>query len=459
MPAWADRHPPTTNPEFPKILSTLPIQCPVLSARLLERYFASFVDQGFMPPVPCKSLKHRVAVDKRLDHDFFSNILRNFYDDKSIQIRELSVLPGPSESSIITELTSWLHGHAAGLSRHRVVLEADDNGPAPESLDLFVKVKPKDQEVLEVGESLAAFCGKELGQTFARSKHRIGVAGCHVREIAVYSQEDKRFRKHAPVVFGAVRSDERNDWILVMESLSGMTLMDSVEDTAGWQREHVEAALRGISEVHAIWYGREGELLTQPWLGHTFSATAMVEMTELWVALADYSARYFSEWIGSDTRPLQGDLIDSVGCWWQYLERMPRTLTHNDFNPRNIAFRGTDRGLRLCAYDWELATLGVPQHDLAELLCFTLKPELSVQEVLHYVDFHRRALERASGLSIEADAWLLGFRLSLCDLILNRIPMYCMVHTVRRQQFLERVTKTWRALYDYFCRDVPWKSR
>ena len=64
-------------------------------------------------------------------------------------------------------------------------------------------------------------------------------------------------------------------------------------------------------------------------------------------------------------------IAGSVGEWWKEIEKMPRTLVHNDFNPRNIAFRRTAEGPVLCAYDWELATLHLPQHDLAELLGFT----------------------------------------------------------------------------------------
>jgi hypothetical protein len=234
----------------------------------------------------------------------------------------------------------------------------------------------------------------------------------------------------------------------VLENLSDMVLMDSAANVRGWRPRHVEAALRGIAEVHAIWYGREQDLLAQGWLGPTMSAKEMAEMADLWTALAEYSSRYFSQWIGPGFRPLADDLISDVDQWWQSLEQMPRTLIHNDFNPRNIAFRRDDRTLRLCAYDWELATLAVPQHDLAELLCFVLPPDLSMDSALHYVHVHRQALEQATGRVIDAESWELGFQRSLCDLILNRFPMYCLMHTFRRQAFLERVIITWRKLYD-----------
>ena len=68
------------------------------------------------------------------------------------------------------------------------------------------------------------------------------------------------------------------------------------------------------------------------------------------VARAD-PERHFAEAAGFSIRPLQQALIADVGRWWRPLETLPRTLIHNDFNPRNIALRRTGGGLRLCAYD------------------------------------------------------------------------------------------------------------
>lgn len=131
------------------------------------------------------------------------------------------------------------------------------------------------------------------------------------------------------------------------------------------------------------------------------------------------------------------------------MENLPRTLIHNDFNPRNICFRKRDNKLELCAYDWELATLHVPQHDLAELLTFVLTPEVSLEEVKYYIEFHRLALESEVGDRINPEQWLDGYKYSLYDLAVNRIPMYVMAHTFRHYSFMERVYKTLYHLIRY----------
>jgi aminoglycoside phosphotransferase (APT) family kinase protein len=172
----------------------------------------------------------------------------------------------------------------------------------------------------------------------------------------------------------------------------------------------------------------------------------MKEAHTLWSSLAEHAGATFSQWIGPGFCALQRELIDSLDCWWSEVEAMPHTLIHNDCNPRNLAFRQTAGTLRLCLYDWELATTGLPQHDLAELLCFVIGPQFHPPDVAGYIERHRKVLERHSGQAIDANVWRQGFRLSLNDLMFNRLPAYAMIHRFQKQRFLERVVRTWRAL-------------
>lgn len=432
-----------------KALASLALPCPPLTAELLDRYFSVFVASRFLPAVDRPRRPSDDPGAQRVDAEFFGGILRRFYGDDTIKVSHVARISRASEHSILTELTSWRYGRASGLSRYRLMVESR-RPAAPGALDVMVKVKPRDEEVIAVGERVARLCGEEIGRAYARFRDRLGLAGCHVREIGVYEQSDPRFRRHTPVLFGSRRDDDRNAWILILEYLADVVLMDSADDVSGWRREHVEATVHGLAQLQAIWYGRETDLMRQPWLGPVLSAGDMEQMSGLWEALAEHAAPLFSDWVGSDIRARQAGLVADVGHRHRVLETMPRTLIHNDFNPRNLALRRTDTGFRLCAYDWELATLGVPQHDLAELLCFVLIPGVSADEVAHYLDLHRVDLEHATGRSIAPAAWRLGFRLALEDLLLNRFAMYTLVHRFRRQRFLERVLRTWWTLWSLF---------
>lgn len=165
------------------------------------------------------------------------------------------------------------------------------------------------------------------------------------------------------------------------------------------------------------------------------------------MALAENARPFFEEWLGRGIRQIQEDSILGLGEQARMTAQLPGTLIHNDFNPHNIALRSLNGRLQLCAYDWEMARPGLPQYDLAEMLCFVLTSDVGKPEVDALLEFGRVALERASGKRIPADEWMLGFRLSLADLLMNRLAMYAMVHRFRRQSFLERVVRSWHHLY------------
>jgi hypothetical protein len=219
---------------------------------------------------------------------------------------------------------------------------------------------------------VASMCGSRLGELQRRFAQHSSIAGCHLRELGVYQQTDPRFTRHAPALYQVVRDEARELFVLVIELLREVELKDSADDLRGWTLEHVEAAVRGIAEVHSIWYGREEALRQEPWLGEVMDSRVRASMGELWGETLDHAAGEFPEWYGLPERHLHQRLVQSLPDWCRELERMPRTLIHGDFNPRNLAFRRERSGLHLCAWDWELAELQVPQRDLAELLAFVL---------------------------------------------------------------------------------------
>jgi hydroxymethylglutaryl-CoA reductase (NADPH) len=144
---------------------------------------------------------------------------------------------------------------------------------------------------------------------------------------------------------------------------------------------------------------------------------------------------------------LHNDLINRIGQWRPALERTPQTLIHNDFNPRNVCLRVRDGRSTLCAFDWELATIGTPVRDLAELLCFVLPPDVHRDVVDRMIDRHRRAFSTGARVAVDRDAWGEAFAAALCELLVDRLSVYAMVHRVKPQMCLARVLRTWQALF------------
>lgn len=126
------------------------------------------------------------------------------------------------------------------------------------------------------------------------------------------------------------------------------------------------------------------------------------------------------------------------------MESMPRTLIHNDFSPRNIALRKDS--LHLCCWDWELATVHIPQRDLAELLCYTLSENVDNETLQIYIDFHRMQLELFTKTSIDKSLWYRGFCLALRDFGIRRLSFYLLLHHVSPQSWFVPVLKTWTRL-------------
>ena len=87
-------------------------------------------------------------------------------------------------SSIITELTSHKINKLIG---HFPFILHDQHG---EKINVITKVKPLDEEVILMVNSMAAMCNPRLAQAFNTFRHQLDFKGCHIRELGVMSQQD-----------------------------------------------------------------------------------------------------------------------------------------------------------------------------------------------------------------------------------------------------------------------------
>ena len=404
-------------------------ECPRLDAPLLERYFRSWAERGFLP---------RVARARRASAASPGDSIAATIE-RSLGVPAAFAGACGRDGSITGELTAWKHTRGTGLFRYRL---ADDR-------TVVVKAKASAEDVVDVAASVAAQCDPRLGNAVRRHASLLGFDGCHLRELQLYAQPDPRFTAHAPEVLFLDADKARGRWLLGLEDLAGRTW--SSERAASWGRAEREAAVRGLAALHAIGYPDGARGWPELPLAPRRTARRMVEGAELWAALEAHARPFFAEWLGESFAAVHRRLVALLDRWWQPMDELPRTLIHGDFNARNIALRRTGAGLRLCAYDWELASEGLPQRDLAELLAFTLEPDAGGEELDHCVELHRRELERHSGLRIDRAEWLLGLTAALGDLLVTRLSLYTMVHRFQRQGFLPDAVRTWGRLYAHFA--------
>jgi hypothetical protein len=417
-----------------------------LDAALLGRYFDDYERRGYLPAATVAHPPRDVPPGpawweqpQRLE-----TVLRAGLQDDSLRVTGLEVRRGGSAHSIIGELTAWRSGTRSGLHRIRAGVECRSGR---HEIDLVIKAKPRDEDALDVAEALARTCGTDLAEAVAAHRTSLALVASHLRELAIYELRDPRLSRHMPRCYGTWHDDAAEGWGLVLESLDGLDLMDSADDPSPWTRAHVEAVLDGLAEVHAANLGRADELRQMPWIGHVATAASAAAMRPLWTALAQDATGRFREWAGTPLVARHRALAERPEAWWPGFSGTPFTLIHHDFNLRNLGLRReTDGTFRLCAYDWELATVGAPQRDLAEFLCFVLTPDADEDLVNALVERHRRRLGLLSGAPIEAGAWREGLRAAMADLLTNRLAFYAMIDRVRPQAFLPRVVRTWSRL-------------
>lgn len=440
-------------------LAAAGVYCPAVDTTMLDRYVGAYVTEGLIAEAPrrqrtasASAVAGVPAVDSVIPA--LEAALRRERGDPSLHLIKLTLQPLGGDASIVGELTSWRHTTMCGLFRCTAEI-VTDSGPG--TLPLFVKAKAAAEHVLDVAQCVAALAAPALGENYARFRDDIGFTRSHLRELALYAHADERLRRNSPHAFVVDRDDESRRWLLVLESIQDATLAADEGDRPNlgtWRGRDIDAALQGLAEIHAVWYGRAFSRAEEAWLPTPRPAARMREMQPLWAALAHHARARSPAWRDGNLADLHERLVGEM-AWAEAIDALPATLIHNDFNPRNIVIRKTGGVRRLCAYDWELARIGLPQRDLAEFLCFVLPATVSRATVAHWLERSRELLQHQTGHPIDRGDWDHGFRASLCDLLVDRLAMYAMVNRFRPQRFLPRVVRTWQRLHYHF----PWTTR
>ena len=390
-----------------------------LDAELMDRYFAAFVEEGVLPPPARRQAR---------GHD-------------GLDAAALGVRPFAAGHSIISELTAWQSGGSCGLYRVR----------GPGGRGLVLKVLPHADDVRTVGEALAGICGERLGGGVPR----VRAAGWALTAVTSARWRSTGTRTRRPgrtrLVIATHADASARAWAVLIEDLSGARLLDSVDRPGAWTPDDIGAAVDGIAAVHGAWHGRVNELRASAWMAPARTTESMVAMTPLWRALADHAAPMFAAWTGGAVSQRQHTLIDRIAEWRPVLDAAPQTLIHNDFNPRNICLKSAEGGWRLCAYDWELAAIGTPMRDLAELLCFVSPHDIRARPSIEdLIDRHAGRFAAGAGVPVDRAAWHAAFGAALAEFLVDRLSVYAMVHRVRPQRFLPRVLRTWSELHSLF---------
>ena len=412
------------------LLATQGLTCPKLDAEYFSTYLST------LERLRVLEAPKRATAPRRRREELSATVLR------ALQPTDPRWQPAPLRvsGSITTEIVSWRHGGPIGL------YGVCDGSSGARDANLILKIKARDSEVIETSIAVAEIASPRLGRLFEHFSHQLAFDGASDREVALYATACPELIACMPRCHAVGQEPSSGRAMLLLERLQAVELMDSVNRPQDWTDAHLRAAVRDLARVHAVAYAREPGAETALTRLQVPDPHGILEATPLWRALRAFGEPFHRQWGGQGLTQRIERLIEDAPSWVPAYAAQPRSVIHNDCNPRNLAFRRRGAELQTCLYDWELCTRAPPQRDLAELLCFTLDAARASEKVYDYVDQHRRAVCEHSGTRIDARLWLDGFRLSLAEFMLRRLLMYSMLHAYVRQPYLPRVMRTWLAL-------------
>jgi hypothetical protein len=367
--------------------------------------------------------------------EFVQQIMQARSPAKNISVNAVKMLEVDNSASILAALASARTEELIGHFGMEVTYSVDGENKVDR---MVMKIKPHGQQIVDMLNMLAQACGGELATIYPRHKTWTGFHHTHLREQEIYSKLQPSF---TPTIYGLHTKEDENEYVVLMEYLEDVSLLNTVMEPQLWTDLHIKTTLTQMARWHSSMLGKTHELDGRIW-DDTPTTDYMMRLMPVWQALLNNAAEKFGELYSPARVRLLQKTIDSIPGYWPYLEKVPKTLVHNDTNPRNSCFKIIGGELQLCLYDWELATFHIPQYDVAEFLSFVLDEDRYALRS-SYIEFYRQELNGLTGKYTDEQVFLQEFYLAALDFGIHRLGMYMMAHAVSPYPFLPRVVNSY----------------
>ncbi|XP_019850653.1 PREDICTED: uncharacterized protein LOC105312329 [Amphimedon queenslandica] len=390
-----------------------------------------------------------------INENFFAKVVKDL--GSLVSWSEFNVNTG---NSIISELTKSEMKKKVGHFGYK--LQYVDRQEDEKELKIVLKSKPIDTETCNVINKMAANCGFALASNHEKYKKKTGFNNCHVREVRLAALDDPILKMLSPKVYYTIDNKEKDIYVIVMEFLqkdTNITHLNSADDISDWKIADIKVVLRDLAKLHSHFYTQRKEWLeSTSWLERS-GLKEMTSLMPLWLSLLDHAGSEFpSIWTPKRVELLKL-VIENIPHFWSKYSTAPKTLIHNDCNPRNVCIKNPVGGVgtliestsdtfpysdarTACIYDWELARVDIPQHDVAEFLAFTLPVETDMGTRLELIEFYRKHFELYGGVDYPVNRFIDDYNIAVLDYAINRLPYYTMAHTYKDYRFLPRVIES-----------------
>ena len=366
---------------------------------------------------------------------FIEAMMRQHAPEKNIQVLDCQLFALDNSASILAVLTATGQtGTPIGHAGLTVTYRADG---LLHTRQLVLKMKPHGNQIVAMLAGLAQACGGPLADVYPTYQRLSGFQHTHVRELDVYGRFSSAL---FPEIVGLYADDEQGTYLILMEYLTGVTLLNSAMTPSAWSDAHIRLALHQLARWHAAHLDQPLPFAPAT-LDDAPTAPYMVALMPLWEVLLQNAAHHCPALYDLARVALLRQHIQALPTVWSAVDTMPKTLIHNDLNPRNVCFTHRGDTPSFCAYDWELATLHVPQYDVIELLCFVLDEDRYALRQ-HYLAAYYHDLHQCTGRFTDEGTFWQGYELAAVGFGLHRLGMYMMAHSLSPYPFLPRVVNS-----------------
>lgn len=301
-----------------------------------------------------------------------------------------------------------------------------------ESKKVLIKSKPMDYEVIEGLHFMASNISASLADNLVLHKEHLEYQNSHLKEIEAYKFLKSVNYPYMPRFYGEVQNADREIYLFMMEYLAEaeMQIFNSENDPSIWSDDMIWRAITSIHLMHKAYFNpgaKERLKSIQPF--DPMPAISFYQQSNR------INQKDFQDWE-------LDDLFEDTAAMIEMWEHNPprkisvKTLVHNDFNPRNAGFRNNGE---ICIYDWELATINIPQRDVFEFLAFTLDVDDEPERLRNHLEAHFALICEINPDSYRWDAYLEDFIVAGYEFLITRMTFYLAGSSLLNYPFVKRV--------------------
>lgn len=376
---------------------------------------------------------------------FFQICFENANPNKQVVIEKLNYTPSKAEQIAIEEKhQSNTCQHPLGVQSYQIQYRID--GKHFNKL-CILKSKINETQYLKMLSELLIKCGLPMEtQKLASLLNQQAFKHSDVREIELYKLQinDSLLTTFMPQILGYCIDLDNQLIVLIQECITEAKFAQNADDRSSFDNSKPEGWIKQIAKMHAKWHKHLPYIEQHAWSQPITSHKSIDKLLPLWESLWQFNRKNPLADVNLVKLEQHNKLLLESQQFWAQIDNMPKTLIHNDLTMKNLALKNNNN--KLIAYDWELATIHIPQRDGCEFLSYILPKDIDASSFYALMECHRQYFIQESGISIDKPEWNLGYLLALYDYLIDRLALIMAVESFepRRAGLLHAVS--WRMI-------------